>query len=356
MLGPEQLNITPRLSPLVLESSAAVAVSEKVAREIGLADNQVVRGVIAARGGLMKLLINGQELGWASTKKFKPGDSIDFRVRTTINGKTLLPISVELAKSLKTAKPLGNSGESSRLLSLLYRQGSGATQSEFFKPSMVNEILKQSIDPNLSQTIAQIMYKMRGISPNTVRDALLGSGLFGEFSLKAQVSGPLDLKQMMRKLLLASKPDGPTAGNIEKIVDEIEGRQLEALQAQQKQELSYHFVMPFVDANPVEIHFQRGAIGIDGELPSWVINLHTESDEIGELWLKTTVTTDLDIGMTLWADSIDTAEKAREATGSLEKALGEFGLKLTKLTILNAVRPLVDTGFSAPGHFLDIKT
>ena len=287
----------------------------KVAREIGLADNQVVRGVIAARGGLMKLLINGQELGWASTKKFKPGDSIDFRVRTTANGKTLLPISVELAKPLKTAKPLGSSGESSRLSSLLYRPGSGATQSEFFKPSMVNgRFLQQSLDPNLSQTIAQIMYKMRGIAPNTVRDALLGSGLFGEFSLKAQVSGPLDLKQMMRKLLLASKPDGPAAGTIEKIVDEIEGRQLEALQAQQKQELSYHFVMPFVDANPVEIHFQRGAIGVAGELPSWVINLHTESEEIGELWLKTTVTPDLDIGMTLWADSIDTAEKAREAT------------------------------------------
>ena len=356
MLGPEQLNVTPRLSPLVLESSVAVAVSEKVAREIGLADNQVIRGVIATRGGLIKLLINGQELGWASTKKFKQGDSIDFRVRTTANGKILLPISVELAKPLKTANPLSSSGESSRLLSLLYKPGSGAIQSEFFKPSMVREVLTQSLDPNLSQTIAQIMYKMRGIAPNTVRDALLGSGLFGEFSLKTQVSGPLDLKQIMRKLLFASKSNGSATGTIEKIVDEIEGRQLEALQAQQKQELSYHFVMPFVDANPVEIHFQRGAIGVDGELPIWVINLHTKSEDIGELWLKTTVTPDLDIGMTLWADNIDTAEKASEATSSLEKSLAEFGLKLTNLTILNALRPLVDTGFTVPGNVLDVKT
>ena len=356
MLGPEQLNITPRLSPHVLESSPVVAVSEKVAREIGLADNQVIRGLIATRGGLMKLLINGQELGWAASKKFKPGDTIDFRVRTTVDGKTLLPISVELANSLRRANPLSNSGESLRLLSLLYRPGSGATQRELFKPSRLQDVVKQSIDPNLSQIIAQITYKMRGISPKTVRDALLGSGLFGEFSLKAQVSGPLDLKQTMRKLLLTSKPDGPAAGNIEKVIDEIEGRQLEALQAQQKQELSYHFVMPFVDANPVEIHFQRGAISIDGEAPIWVINLHTESDEIGELWLKTAVTADLDIDMTLWADSMDIAEKARKATDNLEKSLGEFGLKLTKLTILNSERPPVDTGFSLPGHFLDIKT
>jgi hypothetical protein len=356
VLGPEQLNITPRLSPFLLESSAAVAVSEKVAREIGLADNHVVRGVIATRGGLIKLLMNGQELGWAATKKFKPGDSIDFRVRTTANGKILLPISVELAKPLKTANPLINSGESSRLLSLLYRPGSGAMQSEFFRPSMLHDFLKQSLDPTLNQTIAQIMYRMRGITPNTVRDALLGSGLFGEFFLKAQVSGSLDLKQMMRKLLLTSKETGPAKGNIEKIVDEIEGRQLEALQAQQKQELSYHFVMPFVDANPVEIHFQRGAVGANEEVPSWVINLHTESEDLGKLWLKATVTPDLDIGMTLWSERIGTAEKAREAASSLGESLEEFGLKLTKLTILNAARPLVDTAFATPGHVLDIKT
>ncbi len=356
MLGPEQLNIAPRLSPLVLESSAAVAVSEKVAREIGLSDNQIIRGVIATRGGLLKLLMNGQELAWASTKKFKPGDNIDFRVRTTTNGNMLLPISVELAKPLKTAGVQISSGESPRLLSLLYRPGSGAIQSEFFKPSMVQEILTKSLDTNVSQTLAQVIYKMRGIGPSTVRDALLGSGLFGEFFLKAQVSGPLDLKQMMRKLLLVSKAIGPATGNIEKIVDEIEGRQLEALQAHQRQEISYHFVMPFVDANPVEIHFQRGAIGTDGELPIWMINLHTDSDEIGELWLKTSVMSDLDIGMTLWAERAETAEKAREATSSLEKSLHEFGLKLTTLTILNAVRPLADTGFSAPGHVLDLKT
>ena len=114
--------------------------------------------------------------------------------------------------------------------------------------------------------------------------------------------------------------------------------------------------MPFIDANPVEIHFQRGAIGADGELPIWVINLHTDSDDIGKLWLKTTVTSDLDIAMTIWADLLDTATKATEAASGLEKSLEEFGLKLTNLTILNAERPLVATGFATPGHVLDVKT
>ena len=98
-------------------------------------------------------------------------------------------------------------------------------------------------------------------------------------------------------------------------------------------------------------------MGLDGELPIWVINLHTESDDIGKLWLKTTVTSDLDIAMTLWADNIDTADQGKQKpTSSLEKSLEEFGLKLTNLTILNAERPLVATGFAVPGHVLDVKT
>jgi hypothetical protein len=87
-----------------------------------------------------------------------------------------------------------------------------------------------------------------------------------------------------------------------------------------------------------------------------VINLHTDSDDIGKLWLKTTVTSDLYIAMTIWADLLDTAAKATEAASGLEKSLEEFGLKLTNLTILNASRPLVDSGFATPGHVLDIKT
>jgi len=356
LLGPEQLNITPRLAPLTLESSAAITVSEKIAREIGLSDNQVVRGVIAARGGLMKLLVNDQELDWASNKKFKSGDSIDFRVRTTAQGALLLPLSIERAKPSKTSNSPTNSRESSRFLTLLHRPDAGAIQSEFFKPGIVRESFVQGLDSSSSQALAQMMHRMRGISPGAVRDAFLRSGLFGELFLKTHVSVPIDIKQLMRKLLLVSKVSGSDKGSIEEIIDEIESRQLEALQAQKNHQISYHFMMPFVDANPVKIHFQRDAIGLDKEAPNWVINLHAETDSIGSLWLKSIVTPDFDIEMTLWAERLETAKNAERAASSLEKSLADFGLKLAKLSILNAARPTVDAAFSAPGHVLDIKT
>ena len=261
-MGPEQLNIPPRFAPLISESSAAITVSEKIAREIGLSDNQVVRGVIAARGGLMKLLVNDQELDWASNKKFKLGDSIDFRVRTTTQGALLLPLSIDRATPSKTSNSLTNSREIPRFLSLLHRPDVGAIQSEFFKSGIAQERFSQSLDPSSSQALAQMMHRMWGISPGAVRDAFLRSGLFGELFLKSHVSGPLDIKQLMRKLLLVSKVTGPDKGSIEEIIDEIESQQLEALQAQKNHQISYHFVMPFVDANPVKIHFQRSATSV----------------------------------------------------------------------------------------------
>jgi len=80
VLGPEQLNISSRPPPVPMEGIAAVRVSEQAAKALGLKDNQVVRGVIEDRGGLLKLVLNNRELDWDASKRFKPGERIDFRV------------------------------------------------------------------------------------------------------------------------------------------------------------------------------------------------------------------------------------------------------------------------------------
>ena len=143
---------------------------------------------------------------------------------------------------------------------------------------------------------------------------------------------------------------------MEEIRDEIESRQLEALQAQKNHQSSYLFVMPFVDANPVKIHFQRDAVGLNKEASNWIINLHTETDSIGSLWLKSIVTPDFDIEMTLWAARLETTTKETRAAHRLEKSLAASGLKLSKIRIVNPATRTVDAAFSPQVHVLAIKT
>ena len=60
--------------------------------------------------------------------------------------------------------------------------------------------------------------------------------------------------------------------------------------------------------------------------------------------------------MILWAERANIAALARAASSELEYELDSFGLVLTKLTILNASRPMLDAGLSGPGQVVDVST
>jgi hypothetical protein len=143
---------------------------------------------------------------------------------------------------------------------------------------------------------------------------------------------------------------------LEGAIDEVESRQLESLQAQQSKELSYSFVLPFMDANAVEVELYRGALNLSDEGVDWVINLHTKSPGLGELWLKTTLNSAANIEMVMWAPRADVAERAREAASELEYELQRFGLNLEKLDVLNAPRPSLSEGLGGSGQVVDVST
>ena len=114
VLGPELINFTVRPTPIFLEGSASIQLTQQAARDLGLKDGQVVQGVIAARGDLLKLLVNNQELDWPASGRFNAGDKLDFRVEQSIFGRALVPLGRPVARA--AAQPL-----SPRLLSLMHR-------------------------------------------------------------------------------------------------------------------------------------------------------------------------------------------------------------------------------------------
>ena len=62
---------------------------------MGLVDNQIVRGVVEDRQGLARLILNNRDFELKSSKKFKPGDVIEFRVKQSRSGMTLQAVSTE---------------------------------------------------------------------------------------------------------------------------------------------------------------------------------------------------------------------------------------------------------------------
>lgn len=375
MLGPEQLNFATRPTPIFLEGVVAVRVSEQMAKNVGLRDNQIIRGVIENRNGLLKLMFNNQEFEWSASKNFKPGDKIDFRYESSVYGRSLRAISqaptpgissaplssTVLSSTVLSSTGLASTGASSltgtspRLLSLLYRPDQPSMLSQLFKPGGLELLLSQVAHLPAQSGLGQLRQSMGGLSGDAVKNALLNSGLFGEFLLGSQSPQRTDLKQLLRNLL-RNMPLQSAVGNIEMAIDEIESRQIESLQAQQNREISYHFVLPFGDSNPVEVHLERGASSPEQEESDWVINLHTDSEVLGELWLKTTLKDTASLEMIMWVQRPHVAAMARTATLELEQELKAFGLQLTKLSVLNATRPTLDAQLSGPGHVVDVRT
>lgn len=358
MLGPELINLTARPTPIFLEGSAAIQLTQQAAKDLGLKDGQIVQGVIAARGDLLKLLINNKELEWPGSSRFKLGDKLDFRVDSSIFGRSLVPI-----RGLTTSP--GNTPPaipSPALLQLMHRPDQPSVLAGLFKSGGIEALAAQlggSEQLRASLMLSMAKLSMEKLSPMSVKRGLSNSGLFGEQLLASGVvrQGP-DLKQLLRSLLRNAPLQSAIGAELKGAIDEVESKQLESLQAQQSRELSYSFVLPFMDANAVEIELYREASNSAAEDQEWIINLHTESPSLGELWLKTTLQSAASIQMVMWAPRVDVADRAREAASELQYELQRFGLTLEKLDVLNARRPSASEGLSGSGsgQMVDLST
>lgn len=356
MLGPELINLTARPTPIFLEGSAAIQLTQQAAKDLGLKDGQIVQGVIAARGDLLKLLINNKELEWPGSSRFKLGDKLDFRVDSSIFGRSLVPI-----RGLTTSP--GNTPPaipSPALLQLMHRPDQPSVLAGLFKSGGIEALAAQlggSEQLRASLMLSMAKLSMEKLSPMSVKRGLSNSGLFGEQLLASGVvrQGP-DLKQLLRSLLRNVPLQSAIGAELKGAIDEVESKQLESLQAQQSRELSYSFVLPFMDANAVEIELYREASNSAAEDQEWIINLHTESPSLGELWLKTTLQSAASIQMVMWAPRVDVADRAREAASELQYELQRFGLTLEKLDVLNARRPSASEGLSGSGQMVDLST
>ncbi len=106
MLGPEQVNLAVRPTPIFLEGVVAIQITEEVAKDLGLKDGQIVRGIFGYRGTVLRLSINNRELSGFVGGQFKAGDKLDLRV--TNNGRALQPLA-----PIGAARALGFAGRAS---------------------------------------------------------------------------------------------------------------------------------------------------------------------------------------------------------------------------------------------------
>ena len=131
--------------------------------------------------------------------------------------------------------------------------------------------------------------------------------------------------------------------------NELDSAQVHTVQQLLRGELAFHVVIPFVDADPVDLYFKKHKNNKDDDSkPSYSVDIHSKSRVLGEVWLNTAIRKSTEVDLTMWATSPEVAELARTNSSELGYELGVSGLTLNSFQIFNAPKPF-DQGEPKPG-------
>ncbi|MEO0029863.1 MAG: hypothetical protein RJB45_1904, partial [Pseudomonadota bacterium] len=277
MISGAEAYVAPgRINPIYLEGKLLPTVN-KTAAELGLRDGQVVQASVRLDRDLPMLYLQGKSIPAPGLQASQVGESIWLRAQ----GGSLIPISTT---------PLV-----SRIANLLYRPEVNSVLPQLFQPGTLDALLRTVQRPDLQAQWRSLQLNMAQLTPAAVQQAMVGA-MGAEVWMAKGLQPPVqDTKQLLRKLIAelntASTEEGieTEPGVIEKLtkaIDDIESSQVQAVQAQAQQEVLFSMTLPFVDANPVELTVRRGPRQ-EGEQPILIVNVHSKTEDLGPVWLKT---------------------------------------------------------------------
>ncbi len=338
--GAEALIAPGRIHPIFLEGKL-LPLQGSPAAELGLKDGQVIQAAVKSQHGQPMLVLQGKSLPLPGLQASQVGESIWLRAQ----GGALVPLNTQ---------PLV-----SRIATLLYRPSVNTALPQLFQPGTLDALLSSVQRPDLQAQWRGLQLSMSQLTPGALRQAMMGA-MGAEVWLARGMQAPVqDPKQLLRKLigelsLTAASEDSADSGLVEKLtqaVDDIEASQVQAVQAQAQQEVLFSMTLPFADANPVELTVRRGPRQ-EGEQPVLTVNVHSKTEDLGPVWLKTQLMNAQHLELTMWAEHADVVTQARTRSHLLGDELRAAGLTLRTFQVVHGARPAEVSDWTPSGRGL----
>ena len=315
-------------------------------------------------GDQPKLLLQGRMIDAPASALAAPGESMWLRVQNKAEGQWNLqpvppPANPQAAStSLRLAAPSVMTEPSlapvvSRIANLLYRPTGAIELSQLYKPGTLDALLQTVPRPDLFAQWRSLQLSMSQLTPTALKQAMMGAMGSEVWLSRGLPMAAQDPKQMLRRLIDAintsnlnaiqsNDGDNPeTMGivsRLQRAVDDLEASQVQAVQAQAQQEVLFNMTLPFADANPVELTIRRGSKQ-DGESPLLVINVHSKSEALGPVWLKTQLANSEHVDMTMWSEDPHVVSQARARSSLLGQELSSAGLTMKSFQVIQGARP-----------------
>ena len=369
--GAEALVAPNRINPIYLDGKL-LTFQASIAESLGLKDGQIVQALVRLHGDQPKLLLQGRMIDAPASSLAAPGESMWLRVQNKTEGQwsfqpvpapagtqassTALTLTAPTLMMAPSLAPVV-----SRIANLLYRPTGAVELSQLYKPGTLDALLGSLARPDLLTQWRGLQLSMSQLTPSSLQQAMMGAMGSEVWLARGMPMAAQDPKQMLRKLIDAINTnnlnanqlnDGDDADSIgiisrlQRAVDDIEASQVQAVQAQAQQEILFNMTLPFADANPVELTIRRGPKQ-EGESPLLIINVHSKSEELGPVWLKTQLANSEQVELTMWSEDPSVVSQARSRSSLLGQELSSAGLTMKSFQVIQGARP-TETSVWAP--------
>jgi hypothetical protein len=379
MVAPEGVSPLTRYAALVAEVPV-IRLAEPDAVNLGLREGQIVQGAVQARGDSLLFQLNGRFFDLPpALQRVAPGDLRWFRVTRQGDvfvlrmvprvdaelGASSAPQSVgsEIASSSPRTAPTAVTATepllSARHVGLLGRGPGTETLSGLLSPGRLESQLIDAGAVDLARALALSRLRSDSLSASVLQAALGRSGLWVEAALAAgRPVAQFDLKVILRQIgrLFASRAGGD-ADDLGSAIDEIERKQLDAIQQAADGRQVFSVTVPFADSPPVEFRFERGSGKNERGEGGYSIDIHVAPPQTGDIWLKTVVVGKR-VDVSVWTKRSDVARIAQSEEPQLGETLREAGLALNSFRVSDGEPPGlgISNSASARGSLgLDLK-
>jgi len=338
------------IAPDALPNS--VPITQPIAAELGLKSGQVIQALVSSAGDKMALQLNNRDIPLPPGMRLPEGQ-VTLRVAQGQQGLMLL-FNQAPASPASQAAAVG--GLSATLAEILARPSFKSQISSLFSPRTLETLLSgQGLDREAVRLKNQRL-DSNHLNAQAIARGVQFGGLNTERALLEGISlSAQTLKPWLRQLLRLLPAQSELTAKISELIGDLERFQLDAVPSSAGRDYSgFASLLLFRDQPPVDLVFERFRSVDDERHSSWVINLHTSLEHLGEIWLKSTFSQS-NVELVMWAVEKKTVDLARESSLDLQEALSELGLNMRSFQILNSER----TNFperSMPMHSnLDLK-
>lgn len=382
MLGTESVLGAMRATPVQLDMRTHW-LETSMAEQLGLQDGQVVQALVEKKDGRVRLWLKDFSFDLPNGWVLKDGDKPFLRVSVNPGGwglliqnptdlsaaadKTKLALDGLGGKAL-TGSPAGagfvaadavlnTSATSNRLNTLVFQPPGFAAFRHLLQMMDLRAPQITQLSAGQSDLLARLSglgLSMAQLQPLGLRKALAPYFRSVESQLSQRQKVEDTPRSLIRQLLdsLGEEDTGASVNglseDLHKALNELEAAQLQSAIDLNRGEINLRLMLPFTDADPVELHFQRPPRQPGEENPPLSVDIHSQSRLLGEVWLHTLIKAGHQVELTMWALREDVAQQARSHSTELVLELGAAGLELQQFQIYNSPRPASDQSRPAP--------